>query len=224
MRRARRRTAAQSCASPVVPSITVQRRAGVIDEHPLAGDMALPHGRRQPPLPGAIELAVTAIAVAVGVDGAMLLPQQLQRHALAGAARGGSPPSPAAVADPWPRPWAADRAGAPAPRRSARPAAARSSRHAAPAACSPRPPSRPSPRLAAILRLDMPAADSLSTSRILRMGNLGPGMSRSLRKEPKQCRFADHPTAPVTPVHRLVAIARNGWSRSIGTAGRNQSE
>jgi len=29
---------------------------------------------------------------------------------------------------------------------------------------------------------------------------------------------------PVTPVHRLVAIARNGWSRSIGTPGRNQSE
>ena len=26
------------------------------------------------------------------------------------------------------------------------------------------------------------------------------------------------------PVHRLVAIARNGWSRSIGTPGRNQSE
>ena len=30
--------------------------------------------------------------------------------------------------------------------------------------------------------------------------------------------------APVTSVHRLVAIARNGWSRSIGTAGRDQSE
>ena len=26
------------------------------------------------------------------------------------------------------------------------------------------------------------------------------------------------------PVHSLVAIARNGWSRSIGTTGRNQSE
>jgi hypothetical protein len=38
------------------------------------------------------------------------------------------------------------------------------------------------------------------------------------------CRFADHPTAPVTPVHSLVAIARNRWSRSIGTPGRNQSE
>ena len=44
--------------------------------------MALPHGRRQPPLPGAIELAVTAIAVAVGVDAAMLLPRQQQRISL----------------------------------------------------------------------------------------------------------------------------------------------
>jgi len=44
------------------------------------------------------------------------------------------------------------------------------------------------------------------------------------QREPRQCRFADHPTAPVTPVHSLVAIARNGWSRSIGTLGRNQLE
>ena len=32
------------------------------------------------------------------------------------------------------------------------------------------------------------------------------------------------PNGPRHPVHRLVAIARNGWSRSIGTPGRNQSE
>ena len=32
------------------------------------------------------------------------------------------------------------------------------------------------------------------------------------------------PNGAVTPVHSLVAIARNGWSRSIGTTGRNQSE
>ena len=38
------------------------------------------------------------------------------------------------------------------------------------------------------------------------------------------CRFEDHPTVPVTSVHSLVAIARNGWSRSIGTFGRNQLE
>ena len=39
-----------------------------------------------------------------------------------------------------------------------------------------------------------------------------------------QCRFEDHPTALVTPVHSLVAIARNGWSRLIGMPGRNQLE
>ena len=38
----RPRLAAQS-------SITAKRRAGVIDEHTLAGDMTLAHGRRQPP-------------------------------------------------------------------------------------------------------------------------------------------------------------------------------
>ena len=35
-------------------------------------------------------------------------------------------------------------------------------------------------------------------------------------------RFADHPTVPVEPVHRLVAISWNGWSRSIGIGGRNR--
>ena len=82
----------------------------------------------------------------------------------------------------------------------------------------------PIDRLAAIWRLDMPPARSLSTSRSLRMGNLCPGMPRSLQKGSRQCRFADHPTVPMTPIHSLVVIARNGWSRSIGTPGRNQSD
>jgi hypothetical protein len=51
-----------------------------IDEQALAGDVALSHGRRQPRLAGALELAVAAVAIAVRVDGAMLLPQRLQRH------------------------------------------------------------------------------------------------------------------------------------------------
>ena len=59
----------------------LQRRAGVVDEHPLAGDMVLPHSRRQAPLPGAVEFAVAAIAIAVRMRAPMLLPQQLQRHA-----------------------------------------------------------------------------------------------------------------------------------------------
>jgi hypothetical protein len=49
-------------------------------------------------------------------------------------------------------------------------------------------------------------------------------LQAALVNEARQCRFADHPTEPVTPLHSLVAIARNGWSRSIGTPGRNQSE
>ena len=60
----------------------LQGRAGIVDEQPLAGDMGLPHGRRQPRLPGAVEVAETTVAVAVGVRGAVLLPEQLQRHAL----------------------------------------------------------------------------------------------------------------------------------------------
>jgi hypothetical protein len=43
-----------------------------------------------------------------------------------------------------------------------------------------------------------------------------PGMAAPSQREPRQRRFADHPTAPVTPVHNLVAITRNGWLRSIG--------
>src|SRR5471030_1592900 len=82
----------------------------------------------------------------------------------------------------------------------------------------------PTLRLMAILRLDMPPALSRSTSRILRIGNLCPGMPSSSQKELMPCRFEDHPTVPVTSVHTLVAIARNGWSRSIGTPGRNQLE
>src|SRR5664280_2964980 len=70
----------------------------------------------------------------------------------------------------------------------------------------------------------MPPAQSLSTSRILRIGNLCPGMPSSSQKELMPCRFEDHPTVPVTSVHSLVAIARNGGSRSIGTPGRNQLE
>jgi hypothetical protein len=43
---------------------------------------------------------------------------------------------------------------------------------------------RAGPRgLAAILRLSKPTADSLSTSRILRMGNLGSGITRFVQKE-----------------------------------------
>jgi hypothetical protein len=65
-------------------------------------------------------------------------------------------------------------------------------------------------RLAATFRLDMPPACKRSKSRILRMGNLCPGMPCSPLKGARHCRFADHPTVFVTPVHSLVAIPQNG--------------
>jgi hypothetical protein len=58
-----------------------QRRAGVVHERACAGDMALPHGRRQPRRPGAIKLAEPAVAITIGVRAAMLFPQQPQRDA-----------------------------------------------------------------------------------------------------------------------------------------------
>ncbi len=74
----------------------------------------------------------------------------------------------------------------------------------------------PTPMLAAIWRLEWPLARSLSASRILRMGNLCPGMPPLLSKEAKLCASSDHPTVPITPVHRQVAIP--------GIGGRDQSE
>jgi hypothetical protein len=42
--------------------------------------MALPHCARQSGLPGSVELAETAAAMAVRIDDAMLLPQRLQPY------------------------------------------------------------------------------------------------------------------------------------------------
>ncbi len=54
--------------------------AGEIDEQALAGDMDLTHRRLQPTGPGPVEIAEPGIAEAVGGAGAVLLPQQRQRH------------------------------------------------------------------------------------------------------------------------------------------------
>ena len=54
--------------------------AGEIDEHPLAGNVDLAHRRLQPAGPGPVEIAEPRIAEAVGAAGAVLLPQQRQRH------------------------------------------------------------------------------------------------------------------------------------------------
>jgi len=86
------------------------------------------------------------------------------------------------------------------------------------------------PRLAAIWRLDIPAADSLSTSRILRMGNLGPGIGSVPCMEKNQAMLdsrsgsVQYPAALSTAIHKVVAIARNCWSRSTGFGGRAHPE
>ena len=144
----------------------------------------------------------------------------------AGAARGVPWPSPAAVDFLGRRPLAADRADPPASRRQAfrqRPgqAGAPRTQNAVPAAVA------LTPRLTAIWRLDMPAADSLSTSRILRMGNLGPGIcpapygkERSHANSPiTQRRPSPRPQAGRNRPEWVVAINRNDWSQSIVTAG-----
>jgi hypothetical protein len=61
----------------------------------------------------------------------------------------------------------------------------------------------PIDRLAAIFRLDIPAAVSRSMSRILRMGNLAPGMPRSLLKRSKAMPIRRSPNG-------LIGINRNG--------------
>ena len=61
----------------------VDRVAGEVDEHLLAGGMALPHRRAQPALEGAVLLAEPTVAEPVRMSGAILLPQERQGDALA---------------------------------------------------------------------------------------------------------------------------------------------
>jgi hypothetical protein len=66
-------------AGPAVDDL--DRLAGIVDEQALARRVRLAHGWRQPALPGAIELAPAAVAVAAGFGGAVLLPEQHERDA-----------------------------------------------------------------------------------------------------------------------------------------------
>src|SRR5215813_4842609 len=89
----------------------------------------------------------------------------------------------------------------------------------------------PIDRLAAILRLDMPAAVSRSTSRTLRMGNLAPGIGPfpPCGKRADLIRIRGSPNGPLhtpspqftTPARdrseRVLGISRNDCSGSIGT-------
>ena len=63
------------------PVDDLDRLPGIVDEQTLAGRVRLAHGRRQPALPGAVELAPAAVAVAAGLGGAILLPEQHERDA-----------------------------------------------------------------------------------------------------------------------------------------------
>ena len=59
----------------------LHRPPGEVDEQPLPGRVHLPHGRRQPALPGPVELAPAAVLVAARIGSPVLLPEQHQRHA-----------------------------------------------------------------------------------------------------------------------------------------------
>ena len=54
--------------------------AGEVDEHLLAGGMALTHGRRQPRLPGVVVFAEPGVTVSVRMLGPILLPEQRPGH------------------------------------------------------------------------------------------------------------------------------------------------
>ena len=50
----------------------LDRLAGIVDEHALAGGMALSHRRRQATLPGPVQLAPTAVTVTTRLGGLIL--------------------------------------------------------------------------------------------------------------------------------------------------------
>src|SRR5215813_9369678 len=88
----------------------------------------------------------------------------------------------------------------------------------------------PIDRLAAILRLDMPAAVNRSTSRILRMGNLAPGIGPLLpvEKGATPLGFADHPTVLVHTPPRYPQVLEIAQEHLLGISrnrcARDQSE
>jgi|SRR5689334_23035537 hypothetical protein len=63
------------------PINDLQLRAGVIDKHPLTGDMRLAHRRRDALLPGSVQVAKAGVRVPAGMLLTILLPKQLQRDA-----------------------------------------------------------------------------------------------------------------------------------------------
>ena len=71
---------------PQLPRLPVDQRRplpGEVDERLLACAVDLPHRRPQPPRPLPVDPAELGVAVAVGVDAGVLLPEELQRDAAA---------------------------------------------------------------------------------------------------------------------------------------------
>ena len=68
----------------------LHRLPGVVDEQPLAGSVHLSHGRRQPRLPAAVQLAPTAVAVTAASGRRGIPPRAAAASRPGGAARGGS--------------------------------------------------------------------------------------------------------------------------------------
>ena len=60
--------------------VLIHRGAGIIDEHLLAGDVGLTHGRVEPATPISVEIAEPAIAVAIAVNGAVRLAVHIGRR------------------------------------------------------------------------------------------------------------------------------------------------
>src|SRR3954452_13598170 len=81
-RRAHRRDEHLGRAHLAAPAVDdPDRLAGIVDEQAFARRMRLPHRRRQPPLPGTVELAPAAVGIAIRLGGAVLLPEQHERDA-----------------------------------------------------------------------------------------------------------------------------------------------
>ena len=68
--------------------------ARIVDERLLPGDVVLAHHRRQPPFEPAKQIAEPAVAVALGMDLSVFLPEDRSSSRQAASARAPRPPSP----------------------------------------------------------------------------------------------------------------------------------
>ena len=176
--------------------------SGVVDEHLIAGQMSLTHGRRQAAFPAPVKLAELAVAVTVRMDASILLPQKHERY---------TGPAPLTVdrrpVGPWPflRLACLWRWGKPLfeclvrQLTGQRPAEAGMLGTLQILPCA----RAPDAQVTAICRFDSPAACSRNASLILRIGNLFirlPAPSKGSEPSPPK----DHPTVQIGSVHRVA--------------------